>query len=172
MTAWGKFKTLPSPPGALVGSLSPTKLKYETLKSVEISSNVKNVKSRCAHVKPPIVKTFTQRFWFKSHMLSRDRLVVICFRFLADWKSNKRTYAQGVCLFWAQIRKIRCATYKTAGHVLCQIFNHDLSGWFAWKNWWSCSRQPSAISTIPCHWTLLRRRQQQTQWSWGTLVMI
>jgi len=26
---------------------------------------------------------------------------------------------------------------------------------------------PSRISTIPCNLTLLRRRQQQTQWSWA-----
>jgi len=34
----------------------------------------------------------------------------------------------------AQIRKIRYATHKTVGHVLCQIFNHDISGWFPYKN--------------------------------------
>jgi len=28
------------------------------------------------------------------------------------------------------------------------------------------------ISTIPCNWTLLRRRQQQAEWSWDTPVMI
>ena len=35
------------------------------------------------------------------------------------------------CLFfWAQITKIRYATYQTVVYVLCQIFNHDISGWF------------------------------------------
>jgi len=40
--------------------------------------------------KAPIVKTFWRRFWFKSHMLSRDRFVATCVRFLAVWKSHKR----------------------------------------------------------------------------------
>ena len=44
------------------------------------------------------------------------------------------THVLGVCFFWAQMRKIRCATYRTVGHFLCQIFNHDTSGWFACKN--------------------------------------
>ena len=160
-----------------------------------------------------LVKTFWRRFWFKSHMISRGRLVATCVRFLAVWKSNKRANreptscnhlgafywlvllvrvrflyplqasrnvvhtlcfnvfmpphvcARCLVFLWAQIRTIRCATYETVGHVFCQIFNHDISRWFTCKNWKSCSRQPSTISTIPCHWTLLRRRQQQAQWS-------
>jgi len=28
---------------------------------------------------------------------------------------------------------------------------------------------PASQVQFPCPWTLLRRRQQQTQWSWGTL---
>jgi len=42
--------------------------------------------SRCANAKSPIVKTFWRRFWFKSHNLSRDRLVATCVRFSAMWK--------------------------------------------------------------------------------------
>jgi len=57
---------------------------------VEILSNVQNVKSRCANVKPPYSEDFWRRFWFKAHMLSRDRLVVTCVRFLAVWKGHKR----------------------------------------------------------------------------------
>jgi len=57
---------------------------------VKILSNFQNVKTRCANAKPPIVKTFLGRFWFKSHMLSRDRLVATCVRFLGVWKTNKR----------------------------------------------------------------------------------
>ena len=45
-----------------------------------------------------------------------------------------------------------------------------LVGWLVEIN--NCSSQPNTISTIPCHWTLLRRKQQQVQWSWGTLVRI
>jgi len=33
-----------------------------------------------------------------------------------------------VFVFLAQMIKIRCATYETAGHVLCQIFNHVILG--------------------------------------------
>jgi len=65
--------------GSLKHSRLPSKLKYETLKPVEILSNFQNVKSPCANVKPRIVNTSCRRFWFKSHMLSRDRSLRLAF---------------------------------------------------------------------------------------------
>ena len=53
-------------------------------------SNFQNVKSPRANVKPHIVKTFCRRFWFQSHMLSRDRFVATSVRFSAVWKRRKR----------------------------------------------------------------------------------
>ena len=42
-----------------------------------------------ANVKPHVVKTFCRRFWFKSHMLLRDRFIATSIRFLALWKRKK-----------------------------------------------------------------------------------
>jgi len=57
---------------------------------VEILLKFQNIKSPCANVKTHIVTTFWRRFWFKFHMLSSNRFVATCVRFLAVWKSNKR----------------------------------------------------------------------------------
>jgi len=61
--------------------------------------------------------------------------------------------------------KIDVKLVKYVGYVFSQIYNCNVLGCFAEGNYKSCSRQPSTIFTIPCHWKLLRCKQQQTQWS-------
>ena len=76
-------------------------------------------------------------------------------------------YMGAVCffLFWTHIRKNRCDSYKNVDHVFSQIFQ-------LWRFRLVClcqfiilSRQLIRILTISCNLTLLRRRQQQMQWS-------
>jgi len=96
-------------------------LKYETLKSVVILSNVRNVKYRCANVNPPVVKTFWRQFWFKSDNLSRDRLVATCVRFLAVWKSYKHTNPES-----SSCNHLG-AFYLTCFARMCEIFTSVVS---------------------------------------------
>ena len=101
----------------------PSKLKYETLKPVEILSNFQNVKSPWANVKPPIVKTSCRRFWLKSHMLSRDRFVATCIRFLVIWKRKKCANREPTS------SNHLGAFYLTCFARVCEIFTTVLSEW-------------------------------------------
>jgi len=63
---------LPTKPRVRLVVLSPSNWNIKHYKSVDILSNFQNVKSPCANVIPPLLKTFWRRFWFEPHIISRD----------------------------------------------------------------------------------------------------
>ena len=96
------------------------------------------------------------------------RVLFVCEIFTAVVSEAQRgphvrhyTYMQCVCFFLAQIRKNRCETCETCWpYILWNILTVAFSGVLPVEINNLVPASQHTISTITCHWTLLRRKQQ------------
>ena len=108
------------------------------------------------------VATMWVRFaWRVWHFYSPGKRVAKWSRCALTFICRQNTYMQCVWFFEHRWEKIGVMLIKQIGHVFYQIF----LSWHFWVDLPVEINNPvpasQKISTIPCHWTLLRRRQQQ-----------